>query len=48
MFIAPIPPNEIINFGDNKYRKMTINQINEKFNTYPLEHTQWIEAQKVI
>jgi hypothetical protein len=25
MFIAPIPPNELINFGDSKYRKMTVN-----------------------
>jgi hypothetical protein len=44
MFITPIPPMTLLHFGDSKFNKFNEKKLEILVNTYPLEHTYWIEA----
>ena len=48
MFLAPIPVQFLFNFGGTKFVAQSTKQIIQRYNTYPLTHTDWIQAQKVI
>ena len=48
LFIAPIPETLIYGYGPQKYRSMRLADLNKKLNTFPLTHTEWIEAQQIV
>lgn len=48
IFIVPIPAEVVQLHGPAKFGKSRLHQIEAMCNKYPLEHRDWIEAQKVI
>lgn len=45
IFIAPIPETLMYGYGPVKYRSMRLADLRTAINTFPLTHTEWIEAQ---
>ena len=48
MFIAPIPANLLYGYGPTKFRKLKMVDLEAAVNTFPLDHSEWVEAQAVI
>ena len=48
MFMTPIPIPFLINFGGVTFISQTVKQMEQRYNTYPLSHSDWIQAQKVV
>lgn len=48
LFIAPIPETLIYGYGPVKYRSMRLADLKAAVNTFPLTHTEWIEAQSIV
>lgn len=48
MFVAPIPQEDLFKSGGVIFMAQTVKQIQLKYNTYPLTHSDWVTAQKVI
>lgn len=48
MFQAPIPEQMLFSFGGATFVAQTGKKIQQRYNTYPLTHSDWVQAQKVI
>ena len=48
MFIAPIPANLLYGYGPTQFRKLKMVDLEAAVNTFPLDHSEWVEAQAVI
>jgi hypothetical protein len=44
MFMTPIPIPFLINFGGVTFISQTVKQMEQRYNTYPLSHSDWIQA----
>jgi len=48
IFASPIPPAILIGYGGKAYHNIGQENIDTSVNKYPLDHTDWVQAQKVI